>query len=1695
MKNTQEILGTTTNLLYGYKAGWLSKETGNNALFPLPEKALAESKSTTPTEKGKWSFPYISLHETSESLIDTLLPYKVSNPTDGFPEATLPSGALMLNNSDREIALKTLSKTLGVDLGSSENHFVLVQLKRIDGQASHNSCEMDVLVHPNPSRIPEELGVTDNFQRSVAELKRVKPRGAAFSPNEVSQEDAQGYLDLFAQQGTHYISKVTQGDVIFQVYAMPKDRFDRIQKIYVDQKEKLSGPDAVLFKQYTTNAKTGAYGYVNEYGNILSFSQSGELAGTLKKGFWKEKTFAETNSIFGAFQNDGPINLQTLNQKFTDTTTILTELTSLTLFLEHSRKQIWKRVFKAAAVQIFRSAVQPHFRNYCNYDLRDKLRQNEIPGFLSTIATPYINTYKTGLDLSTLEFVAADEVKSFTLYGNYLYDGKGRPISLPGEDILVSGQVFSLETDTYITTVQVDDKALKSFTICSQRFFGGLQVQNTSNNSHYTLVDGLRYQSTTDGPDKRFYVKIDDDVRKPPKVENLNRLKQSLQFNYAFVEGNLNSIPQNEKTSLTGFLRESLSWIARIIPANTKDIDLLDLRVRALDLAHIEKDTNLGSFVPILPFEQYQGQIDNILGYIHEIDQTIDRYHQDIEIRKTRELIIDVAKDLNKNIIDSGKLLAGYVDASIAQQQALSGYYDSIIKQKKQEQKVQQNTINDLQSQLNTQQAEVDTATENYKQSLKDYQVTEAIKFGITITTNLFSLGTSIAIPAKSISAVKDLGLMVQRIQKFLNIINATYKVYSDAKSSITNLTNAQKTFDDISDTLSANLGWDELSIKLDEVFATGPSDSDVTAKKAALVAAFKILVLKGKALTNAESKIQQTAREIYDQQRQKNLVEDQVKRMEELNTNLDPAKIKDLDKSKIDLVGLTGSLGMIRSQMLGVLAKAFIFKDQALQYTYLQEPTAIKSFDTMGIRGALVTQSNNTITAETAWSQFQSSTTTPIEVEVEVPTNELRDGGIYQFNIQPSIPQFFQYVDTRVMAVVAKIKDIEATNSGKYLLELAYNGRPFFDRSYDRDAVVFNTLRRQRTYEYKVEGNKPLFSDKGESWSDKVNPVTPFSIWEISLPESKTNRGLKLKGPTTKVTMTFILKARIHDAKARMMRAFSEEIHYRKSANLMMTEASPDKPAINTLLSEMSGKSVLNNWDVVFNMSLAKINNVLESQYNDLKKNTSYGGNITADTSIEGANIGDVKTYTLQKFAIQYGYPQLTFLVNNDNSGKLNMEITSGTVQKGSKYIGENTDKDRGLLEAMAAGANLPKSAVKEEIIDGKTMLVLKYYNDPQPLGTTAKLEAIIKISKVKGLVNGNDNILSVVLDMSQGTFTPNNIQIDMSDEQKLAFSEAVKAYFTQNPVRFIVNSLDLTGITTLADLKPHQFLFKPFKSQSGNEMLMLFIQTNSRDVFNYSQTFISTDVPDPIPEGSECSLMINSRIFFGSVLPESMTTGWSLQGVNPNDTNKAWTAKFTRASVEGSVDLSSLDHSYVPPRGSIVTYYSYRPSHNPTVWSLNDMTIKPATNGQMAMNYDQKNTFNFIESTKQCSIFGCSNPREHTLNTDITLQISAAMPSEITGSGREQGVKINTSNQSVGISARTSGGGPCGSDDLQSKVNKQLKDHLPGQITGKINVSFNSVSVFALKNLLFPSNNYIDLSAVYVPGDLLIIGNFTTN
>lgn len=331
-------LGNTANLLYGYDPSWLSEQKGNNALFSSEAEALEEITTDIPGETGKWSLPEISLHDNAESLLDTLLPYKITTPSESLETAVLPSGALLLGDNDGKQALGRLFGTLGVDLEKTNCGYALVQIKREDGEAFHPSNQTDMLIYAIPTEIPEEFKVTHAFQDTASKLKRFKPQEMLFSPESITLKDANDFLQFFRQMGTHFVSKIKNGDAIFQIFQMPEQQYKKVKKNYAGHPERLSGPDAVSFIHYTTDSTTGAFGYVQQYGKILSFSQSKILEKSLKEKEWMESTFSETQSIFAPYQSETQITIDTLNKTYKDATALSTELTTLTLFMEYSRR-------------------------------------------------------------------------------------------------------------------------------------------------------------------------------------------------------------------------------------------------------------------------------------------------------------------------------------------------------------------------------------------------------------------------------------------------------------------------------------------------------------------------------------------------------------------------------------------------------------------------------------------------------------------------------------------------------------------------------------------------------------------------------------------------------------------------------------------------------------------------------------------------------------------------------------------------------------------------------------------------------------------------------------------------------------------------------------------------------------------------------------------------------------------------------------------------------------------------------------------------------------------------------------------------------------------------------------------------------------------------------------------------------------
>ena len=232
--------------------------------------------------------------------------------------------------------------------------------------------------------------------------------------------------------------------------------------------------------------------------------------------------------------------------------------------------------------QKYPDGVRPRFAASDMRDYSKPFPQDE-PGLISTISTPTINAFKTRLDMGDIQLVEPEIVKEFTLFANCLQHSTGTAVAVPGDDVAIVAQVVSIDPTLGEASLKLTDKAFKGYTLSCREFHGGLLVSNASGANHHLILDGLRFVSddTTPAPVRQGRQGYAD----PPPATALPRVKASLEFSMAFAEAALNDREANPDSLLQVLVRDYFQWVAEVVPSGQSDADLLDLRVRALDLA------------------------------------------------------------------------------------------------------------------------------------------------------------------------------------------------------------------------------------------------------------------------------------------------------------------------------------------------------------------------------------------------------------------------------------------------------------------------------------------------------------------------------------------------------------------------------------------------------------------------------------------------------------------------------------------------------------------------------------------------------------------------------------------------------------------------------------------------------------------------------------------------------------------------------------------------------------------------------------------------------------------------------------------------------------------------------------------------------------------------------------------------------
>ena len=1314
-------VGAAANLLFGYQPVWNPNGPVASPFFLAPEQPLKpQNPVTKPSDSKFWSgTPLITLHDTAQSLLSAIYRYDVL-PAANDPQAiSVPSGPLSLNDADSAKAVAAAGAFLGLDF-SGPGKYMLVTYERCvstttgdytDGNASQDW--EDVLT-------PAAAAVIDALPKAKEPVS-----GSPLYDSKLTLADAKKYLAAIKKFGTHFVTKVYNGDKLVQVFAFDDDKFKYLQTQFKlaatkqpDGSLAVSGMLAKSWAIYTSPSSGG--GFVKAYGALTTIGRDPALAAAIAKGSWANGYVPNgTPSIFAAAANYGLLGPLALEVPYACQLTPLAELMPSALV-----QGPWDRLVAGGLMQKFGNEVVIPLRRPLDYDWA-RIFPQATDSWASGIVTPVIDIYQERVDLAQVKLTGADIIgesypmESFSCFAQVLQASSNKgapPIDLPSDCITLVAQIIDTTQAAQTPVLAMSSKALQQLTVACEDMYGALIFQGAGSKptDRKTALDGFLIQTGAkpDPTTGRYTVDLAGVLTDPPSASVLAAHSQSVEFSVVAGEALLQA-KGNDAQIVKGLEVAYLNWLARIIPADTTDEVLANARVRALYLANSVATFGADTvFVPYVTYDSYSKYVGDLVNQATTLNGQIASYQSQLLTTVAKFQVMNSIAAVNDNVRAIGGVLTQYFQALAVGRQQMDQYYKGIIAQlNKQLQETLDNIVT-LKTQLGAQQKLISNQgsplgiIQQFEKDYVKYEEDQVFQAVTGIVTGLFSLGVAFAgIPAAAdkgivdaLKQLKDVYDKLQAVMKViseLGIIEKTVKNIAQINALAASIQKASEAGD-----LQMPSPVDIAMIpnNVEAALAKVPTGGNLQQDKANLIAAVKNLAIVGGALLNAQAQASQLMVEIANNERLNTINGDQQAKMSALANALNlsnPSVPPDL--AKIDLIGMTGQLQFQLKQVLSTLAKVLEKQNSAIQFTYFGDPVPITSFSLNQLLAVISNQDANIINAIQNLNPQPQKVDGPIRVSVKsIPYKELINGSFKRISVHASDPGFMNYVMVRIDRVVPRIVGVKSTASGDYEIALETQAQPFLDRDLDRKTRTFASTRRAfGPYVYDVKTGAAKFGNNTGTFASKVTHLTPFTDWIISLPAKSTNKDIQFNELLVDIELDFHITAIYNDPaeavrqtllRARADRAV-EPMAFKAASPAALKKkvlaAVPDSsPSLTYLEAQMyQNQNVLNGWDAAFSMLAGPVNAFLNQQFQAYLK-TLDPNNDTGLMTIQASYFGTPTPVTFkgQTFwtsqvtliKIDLTNPLLQFVASSDQA-TVKQFIKGGFVKAGSVDVNGN--------------------------------------------------------------------------------------------------------------------------------------------------------------------------------------------------------------------------------------------------------------------------------------------------------------------------------------------------------------------------------------------------------------------------------------
>ena len=292
---------------------------------------------------------------------------------------------------------------------------------------------------------------------------------------------------------------------------------------------------------------------------------------------------------------------------------------------------------------------------------------------------------------------------------------------------------------------------------------------------------------------------------------------------------------------------------------------------------------------------------------------------------------------------------------------------------------------------------------------------------------------------------------------------------------------------------------------------------------------------------------------------------------------------------------------------------------------------------------------------------------------------------------------------------------------------------------------------------------------------------VTPFDDWVFRFPKVTTNKGIRFSTRLTTRRIKFYVNVIFHPPPS----TNNDQLLHRRFSDDVL--GSKDK-----LLTDLSGRSLVREWDAILAVSAERVNELWKNQY-DADTNAGFVKSITTARTLAS----DSRNFRVEtRVRMKVGPPIIQFVRNNQDRGTLKIKI---------------------------------KSAVMEYWEFSKRRKTEDNYNETATLSDGSEISGTMNLLQVHGSLTKDSR---VVLDLSNGVFEV--LELPFKGHLELTIRNQIQLFFN---TKLKSTDFELARITYEDKLTPSSLVPDKFylatggfaTSTSGYGTLFIFFKTRS--------------------------------------------------------------------------------------------------------------------------------------------------------------------------------------------------------------------------------------------------------------------------